>query len=230
MREHEPDLIKQHPAMPGLPDLPLAMITCSVPFIPARVSTLAPVRRRQFRVARKSRGMAGAVENRQIFASFHHVPVPGEIHFTAFFDIRKRFRDILFCSFPSGPQQGIIRVQVKGSGHSTQGISPGTGDPHDHTPVELALCRTIGMDSASQETAFRTEKTTGMRILVRKCMITEDLPLVLINAGCERRTGGNRFTGKLEGPNLVIDDNIVAKIHAAGSALPTGKSHIHSYV
>ena len=69
--------------------------------------------------------MAGTVENRPVFISFHYVPVPGEIHFMAFFGIRKRFRDIFFCIFPYSPQQGIIRVQVKGSGHGTQGISPG---------------------------------------------------------------------------------------------------------
>ncbi len=84
------------------------------------------------------------------------------------------------------------------------------------------------MNRASQETAIGTEKTAGMGMLIGKCAMRKYLPLVLIYAGRKCRTGGNRFTGKLEGPDLVIDNNIVTEIHAAGSAFPAGKSHIYS--
>jgi len=119
-------------------------------------------------------------------------------------------------------------MQVEGPGHRTKRISCRISDSHDHTPIELALCRAVAMDSASQEIPIRTEEPAGMRMFIRKCMIAEELPLVLINAGYKLRTGRNRFTGKLKLANLVIDDNIVTKVHAARSALSAGKSHAHS--
>ena len=89
-------------------------------------------------------------------------------------------------------------MQVEGSGYGAQRISPRIADPHDHTAIELALCRAVAMDSASQETPIRTEKPAGMGMFIRKRVIAEDLPLVLINPGYKLRTGRNRFAGKLK--------------------------------
>jgi hypothetical protein len=67
-----------------------------------------------------------------------------------------------------------------------------------------------------------------MRMFIRECVITEDLPFVLINAGYKRCPGRNGFAGKLETVNLVIDDDIVTEVHAARPTLSAAKNHAYS--
>lgn len=116
-------------------------------------------------------------------------------------------------------------MQVEGPGHRAKGSSRGIADPHDHAPVKLALCRAVVMDCASQEIPVRTEEPAGVRVFIGKSVIAEDLPFVLINAGNKRCPGRNRFAGELETANLVINDDIVTKVHTTRSALPAGKNH-----
>jgi hypothetical protein len=82
------------------------------------------------------------------------------------------------------------------------------------------------MDGTPQETPVRTEKPAGMGMPERERVIAEDLLFIVINPGHKLGSGRNRFAGKLERSNLVIDDDIVAEIHAACPALPAGKNHL----
>ncbi len=65
-------------------------------------------------------------------------------------------------------------------------------------------------------------------MLIRKRVIREDLPLVFVNLRVKLRAGGYRFAGIFERTCLVIDCNIVAHIHATGSALPADENHQNS--
>lgn len=84
------------------------------------------------------------------------------------------------------------------------------------------------MDGASQKISIGAEETACMGMVVGKGAIAKDLPFVFIDAGNKLRTGGYRFACKLIWPDLLIDDDIIAQGHAAGSAFPAGKRHVHS--
>jgi|GEM_PF-7079567 len=66
------------------------------------------------------------------------------------------------------------------------------------------------MDGTSQKISIGAKESAGMGMVFGKGAIAKDLPFVFIDEGSKLRTGGYRFACKLIGPDLLIDDNIIA--------------------
>ena len=118
-------------------------------------------------------------------------------------------------------------MEVKGSSHGPEKQALGIGHPHHHAAEELALGRAVAMDGTTEKITVRAEEAAGSRVLFGKGEIGKDRALVLIHFSRERSTGGNRFAGKGKWPRLVFDHDIIAKEHAARTALPAVKGHTY---
>lgn len=127
--------------------------------------------------------------------------------------------------FPEGPELGIIGMEIERPPHRTEQQAAPIGHVHHHAAVVLALFRAVAVDRAAEKISVRAEKAAGRRVPFRKREIRKDRALVLIHFCLEGRAGRDRFTCESEWAGLVLDYNIIAKKHAARTALPAGKHH-----
>lgn len=144
------------------------------------------------------------------------------------FSIIRKMWDFPASVLPQSQKLRIVRMKRKIAIYYPNLGSPLIKNFHNHAPVELALAGTRFVNRAPDTCSIRSEKTAGRRVLIRKCGVEKNFPFIFIDFGDKWCAGRNRFAGKFKRTDLLFDCNIVAHVHATGSALAAGKYHQNS--
>src|SRR5208337_2060455 len=124
-----------------------------------------------------------------------------------------------FHHLPYLPECWVIGMKGEGPGHGTDRCARGVGHLHDSTPVELALRRAVPVDRAADQVSVRAEEPAGGRVAFRERGIREEVALVRVNLCRERCIRRDRAAIEREWAGLALDHDIIAKVHAARTAL-----------
>jgi hypothetical protein len=116
-------------------------------------------------------------------------------------------------------------MQIKRSPHGSEEFFLSIEDLHHLAAVEFALRRAVAVDGAAEKVAIRPEEPACRRVAIGKGEIRKKVPFVLIHFGSKLRAGGDARTRKGKFTGLLFDDDIIAKVHAARSALAAGEGH-----
>jgi len=106
-------------------------------------------------------------------------------------------------------------MEIKRSCHCPDAGTIGQGHAKYHAAVELALGSTCFMHGTDNPVAGRPQETACPGMLFYPCGLKKQLPFIVIHPCQERCTRGNGKAFEFKGADLLLNRDVIAKVHAA---------------